>query len=207
MRLFAALLLMCALISCRPADADHSADDRFASEEYTAEAIPDTELKQVVKYNDEGRLLEKGLVLNGLAEGAWSYYEQSNEFPKRIINYHRGRVQGLYLEFSERGQIVLKANYFNNELHGDWVAYELGLPVRTATYINGQLHGIYREYDRMSGTLQKAIHYQNGQLHGPYRYYDQSGEISLEYMYEQGQRVDVPEGEAAAATDTVEDTK
>lgn len=194
MRIVLAILLLITLSACQSATdgtpPPQAQADTQNTEGYTLEAVPGSDLYQAIKLNDQQQVIETGFFLNGLPQGTWKFYDPlTKEFPEKVINYHQGVMQGLYLEINERGQITLKANYLNNELHGDWGSYKFGRPLKTATYINGQLDGPYREYTSTTGTLQREIYYKMGKEHGTYRYFDEDGHVTVEYQYENGEKV------------------
>ncbi|PHN04608.1 hypothetical protein CRP01_21635 [Flavilitoribacter nigricans DSM 23189 = NBRC 102662] len=157
---------------------------------YTLESLPRTDLMKAFKYDPEGQVLEMGYFLDDRPEGTWYYYEHpTKEFPKRIVSYHAGILNGPYMELTENGTVSLQAYYENNELNGHWGTYKFGRPIKTADYENGILEGFYREYTTTAGKLQKEIHYKNGKEDGPYRFYNDRGEITLEYTYKNGEKV------------------
>lgn len=162
-----------------------------SSDGYQLEPVEGTDLMKAEKYDPDGKLLEKGFFLNNLPEGTWYYYEhvRSNEFPKRVANYHQGVLNGPYLELTENGTISLQAYYLNNELTGHWGTYKFGRPLKTADYQNGILNGAYKEFSPTTGKLTKEISYKDGKEDGPYRFYNDSGEVTVEYTYENGEKV------------------
>lgn len=194
MRSLLAILLLVGVYSCESATQETEpapqATDSQPAEDYTLEAIPGTDLMQATKLNDQQQVIETGFYLNGLPQGTWKFFNPlKKDFPEKVINYHQGVMQGLYLEINERGQITLKANYLNNELHGTWGSYKFGRPLKTATYVNGQLDGPYREYTATRGTVQREIYYKMGKEHGSYRYFDEDGNVTVEYQYENGEKI------------------
>lgn len=194
MRYLVILSFVITLFACGTKDnsADASAEPAIVSSEgYQLEPVAGTDLMQAEKYDPDGKLLEKGFFLNNLPEGTWYYYEHvnSNEFPKRVANYHQGVLNGPYLELAGNGTIVLQAYYLNNELTGHWGTYKFGRPLKTADYQNGILNGAYREYSPTTGKLTKEISYKNGKEDGPYRFYNDNGDVTVEYLYEDGEKV------------------
>lgn len=157
---------------------------------YTLEPIPGSDMVKAVKVDENGVVQEKGFFLNDLPEGTWYYFEPRYvEFPKRIISYHQGVMNGPYFELSESGTIVLQAYYENNELNGHWGTYKFGRPLKTADYKQGVLDGIYQEYTTSTGKLAKEIQYKNGKEDGYYRFLNDDGEVTLEYTYKNGEKV------------------
>jgi antitoxin component YwqK of YwqJK toxin-antitoxin module len=189
-------LLIIGLYACRPAQAPQSTPDTAVQaasqgmEGYSLQAVAGTDLIQATKYNNAQQVLEIGFFLNDLPEGTWKYYDPTEpEFPNKVISFHRGIKQGLYLELNERGEILLQANYLNDQLHGPWGMYKLGRPLKTTGYLNGQLDGPYREYTATKGTLQREIYYKMGKEDGSYRYFNEEGEVTVEYQYKNGEKI------------------
>jgi antitoxin component YwqK of YwqJK toxin-antitoxin module len=183
-------LLILLIASCQPAGPSANPATTQTTDGYTLTPLEGTDLVQAIKKDAEGRVEESGYFLDNLMQGTWLYYDiKSFEFPVKIINYHRGVAQGLYLELNQQGNIELRAFYKNNQLHGPWGMYKFGRPVKTAFYENGVLNGTYREYSALNGRLQKEVNYLNGKEHGLYRYYNDNEEVTLEYVYENGEKV------------------
>lgn len=157
---------------------------------YTLEPMEGTTMMKASKYDAEGKILEKGYFFNNLPEGTWYYYEhRTKEFPKRVISYHQGILNGPYMELSEQGSVILQAYYENNELNGHWGTYKFGRPIKTADYVNGILNGIYQEYTSSTGKLLKEIEYKDGKEDGFYRFFNDDGDVTLEYTYKNGEKV------------------
>lgn len=187
------VFLIVSVFACQspdPGPVEGAAAPAVSTDGYELEPVAGTDLVSATKYEADGKLLEKGFFLNDQLEGTWSYYEHpTKEYPKRMANYHQGILQGPYLEFTEQGNIILKAYYQNNQLHGPWGAYKFGRPLKTANYVHGILDGVYREYTNNTGKLQKEIQYKNGKEHGTYRFFNDDGEVTLEYVYENGEKI------------------
>lgn len=156
---------------------------------YILEAISGSETQHARIEDEEGNVIEKGFLLNGVKVGTWTTYKAGNEFPKTITSYVDGQYTGPYLEFNDRGQLELKAGYLNNQLHGAWGKYRFGRPEATANYINGQLDGTYKEFFTRDGKIQKEVNYKNGKEHGIMRFYNEDGEVTVEYEYKNGEKV------------------
>jgi antitoxin component YwqK of YwqJK toxin-antitoxin module len=55
-------------------------------------------------------------------------------------------------------------------------------------YVNGELQGIMSEYDGR-GNLQKETNFNKGQPHGDMLFYDESGDLMMQYKYENGNKL------------------
>lgn len=157
--------------------------------DYKLEAIEGGQAQRAVKYDGSGKLVEEGIVMNGRRNGAWISYEGVSNFPTQIATYVDDVLNGPYFELGQNGQIQIKAIYKNNKLHGDWGRYTFSRPLIEATYNEGQLDGAYKEYNLRDGKMIKETHYKNGVLHGPMRFYNEKEEITVEYVYKDGERV------------------
>ncbi len=166
-----------------------SSETTFSADGYLIEEVPGTSLQKAVKRDANGNLIEQGYLLNGVQTGAWTTFHVEKNIPQRIINYVNGTASGIYLELNERGQVELMANYENNQLDGPWGKYKFGRPVQTASYKAGKLDGLYQEYNDRDGKIRKSITYKNGEYDGPYRFYNDKGEVTVEYVYENGEKV------------------
>ena len=161
----------------------------FTTDGYEVEDIPGTNLQKLTKYDENGNLIEQGYLANGVKNGPWTTYHTDNNLPKTIMNYANGMATGLYLELNDRAQIELMANYKNNQLHGPWGKYRFGRPTQTASYNDGQLDGLYQEYNERDGKIRKEITYKNGKYDGPYRFFNDKGEVTVEYVYKDGEKL------------------
>lgn len=186
--LFVLLLTACtqnneAPQSTTPAPATANADGLML------EDMPGTTVKRATKKNAQGKIKEKGYVLDGKRTGMWEVFDRSDVFPQKIISYQNGMYNGSYYEFTERGQLNMKAFYVNNQLDGYFAKYKFSKEVVTANYKNGKLEGEYREFDERKNFLTKVVNYKDGLQHGRMAFYNEAGEIVAEYQYKNGEKV------------------
>lgn len=157
--------------------------------DYQFEDIPSSDATIASRYNPEGALLESGIMRNGMKNGTWTYYGAETDFPLKVISFVENQYNGAYMEFNDRGQAELMATYKNNMLHGPWGKFRFGRPEMTANYVDGELDGVLREYDFRNGKLKKEASYKAGQLDGLVRDYDEEGQVMVEYMYRDGEKI------------------
>lgn len=157
--------------------------------DYQYEDVPASDATIAKLYSAEGVLQELGTVRNGMKNGTWTYYGAEGEFPQKVISFVDDQYSGAYMEFNDRGQAELLATYKNNKLHGPWGKFRFGRPEMTANYKDGELDGVMREYDFRNGKLKKEASYKGGQLDGLVRDYDEEGQIMVEYMYRDGEKI------------------
>lgn len=151
--------------------------------------IPGTTFQKVVKRTPAGILLEEGTLSNGKRNGMWVTYHASNEIPKTIINYVNDVNSGVYYSFNERGQLEEMRGYLNNELDGKWGKYKFGRTTEEAMYKGGKFNGVYKSYFANSDLVQKEFNYKDGELHGSYKFYNEEGQVTLQYEYDNGEKV------------------
>ena len=151
--------------------------------------VPGTTSQKAVKRTPAGVLLEEGILEGGKRNGMWVTYHASNEIPKTIVNYVNDVSSGVYYSFNERGQLEEMRGYLNNELDGKWGKYKFGRTTEEAMYKNGKYHGVYKSYFSNSDLVQKEFNYKNGELHGSYKFYNEDGKVTLEYEYDNGEKL------------------
>ena len=139
--------------------------------------------------NPQGKLIEQGMITNGIKDGLWiTYYDDENRLPKRIISFVDGIQNGPDIKFSNRGQVEEMSTFLNNQLEGIYGKYRFGRPTMTTEYQAGQFNGSHIEYFN-NGKPQKLIEFKNGVQDGILRYYDEEGNTTLEYVYKNGEKV------------------
>lgn len=197
MRTFLSLLFTLAvLLSCENDNAVVSentptppAISSSSPSDYQINPIPGTNASMASLSTAEGKLMEAGPMANGKKNGTWTYYSAEGSFPIKVISFVEDLYNGVYLEFNERGQAELMATYKNNKLDGAWGKYRFGRPEITANYRDGELDGVFKEYDYRNGKLKKEASYKAGQLDGLVRDYDEDGNVMVEYMYRNGEKI------------------
>jgi len=146
--------------------------------------------EKIVETRDaNGNLTESGATLNDLKTGAWVTYHPEGRV-KTLATYAGGKLNGIYLELTNRGMIELEAFYKDGSLNGKYNVYKSGSrKVEERNYLMGKLHGIYNTYHDRKNQVQKEISYKNGVQDGPYRFYDEEGNLTMEYIYKNGEKV------------------
>lgn len=184
------VFISCEQNSTRQPAAATADDTANSTEGYEVISIEGTPAQRLVRKNAEGTILEEGMLYNGQKVGAWIEYGTDGSFPSKLTTFADGKYNGTYLEFNTRGHITLRATYSNNQLDGPWAAYSFGRVEKQAQYKDGELDGQYLEYNKKTGNLQKEVNYKDGKQHGAYRFYDEEGNVMLEYMYRNGEKVE-----------------
>ena len=183
MRIIYIYLLVCGLMSC-----NSNQSTPVNLEGYTV--TEDGGVQIAEKRDQDNVLSERGYLSNGVKNGVWiSYHSGKNAGRiKTISNYTNGKLNGPYLEFSNRGQIEKKVNYLNNVYDGLFATYKNGRAEKEVIYQNGKLNGPYKEYDKR-GNLQKVSNYTNDQLDGKVSFFNEEGDLVMEYTYKNGEKI------------------
>jgi antitoxin component YwqK of YwqJK toxin-antitoxin module len=193
MRIFFTLLITSVLFSCqeasRPAQQVEVEKAVFDDKEFETIKIDGSDALRVERKGPQGRVIEQGFVLNGLKHGTWTTYSIDSKAPETIISYIEGALNGPYIEMDDLGRFALIANYKANVLDGPYGKYKIGRPELIANYVNGQLDGPMAEYDYRNNKLKQEVNYKMGKKHGPLRYFNEEGKVTLEYIYENDERV------------------
>ncbi|MCB0651011.1 MAG: hypothetical protein KDC85_07025 [Saprospiraceae bacterium] len=193
MKFFIPIMMALFLAACTqstPAPETAAVDPtKTPANEMIYKAIPGSDVQQVTIKNNQGKIKEEGFMLNGVRTGMWLVYDKSQVFPKKMISYQNDMYNGPYFEYTERGQMDLKANYVNNKLDGYFAKYKFSNEIVTANYSNGKRNGEYKEFDERESFLTKLENYKDDVLDGKVEYYNKDGEIIMSYEYKNGEKV------------------
>ncbi len=77
--------------------------------------------------------------------------------------------------------------YSNNQVDGISATYKFGKPVTEIPYTMGQIDGTYKEYQ--NNKLHKEIQYSKGKKNGTMKYFDEEGNVTVEYVYKNDEKV------------------
>ncbi|MEM9885648.1 MAG: hypothetical protein AAF849_07135 [Bacteroidota bacterium] len=158
---------------------------------YEATTVNSGDLQQVLRKNTAGVILEEGFVKNGVKTGTWvTYHEQEEGIIKTLASYIDGVPNGIFVEMDRFGRLLSKTKYKNGVYHGEGAKYSFSRTVESYNYKEGQLDGLYRRWYDNTGELQMEAHYKNGELHGKMTQYDKEGKVTIEYVYENGKKVE-----------------
>lgn len=153
----------------------------------------------------------EGTVLNGQKVGTWiEYFISTPHLPKKIVNYEKGKKNGVFIEIDKTGSITKKAEYKNDVLEGqtsEWfrggrlsnlntykdgqldgiqiLCYEKGGNLEESNYKDGQRDGVTTWFDE-NGNKKMTIEYKNGQFDGKQETYYPDGSLKSEAMYKNG---------------------
>jgi len=166
-----------------------SVPEGFVTAGATVFNVDGTDTKIIETRDANGKLTESGATLNGLKTGTWCTYHPDQRV-KSVATYAGGKLNGLYMEMSDRGVIELQAFYKDGLLNGPYAKYKSATrKLEEREYLMGKLNGVYKKYEDRMGKLQQEIYYKNDVQDGPLRYYDDEGNITMEYEYKNGEKV------------------
>jgi len=142
-------------------------------------------------YASDSTVLEQGNYHNNLRQGAYTVFH-SNGFVKSVTAYVAGKKEGQMISLDDRGQILERYTYHNDELNGQYVKYNRSQLKEKGEYVNGKLSGILEKY-YANGSIMERSNYTNGQYNGAARWYNQKGNNTIAYDYNMGELVgDIP---------------
>lgn len=154
---------------------------------FTSLSIPGSDAIMATKKDPSGKLIEQGIIRNGVKDGPWTVFHE-NEGVKSITGYVNGKLNGAHLEFNNRTQLEKRVEYLDNQYHGLYGEYKYGRPLKEITYDNGIQQGPFRIWNDM-GVLKQRGQNKNGKLHGTLEYYDDDENLVMKYDYENGEQI------------------
>lgn len=140
------------------------------------------------KKNGAGGMSESGYTVNGKKNGPWIKYHEDNGRIMSMESWVDGQLNGPSLNFNNRGQIESKSEYKGGQFDGVVETYKFGRTEKSTPYVNGKIQGMYQEFNQ-KGKLLKEVEFKNGVQDGTMKYYDDEGNITVEYIYKNGEKV------------------
>lgn len=129
------------------------------------------------------QIVEEGETVNGLKEGNWYEIDAGKNLIRKMIQYHEGKKNGVYIEIDETGALVKKSEFVDDQLNGSTMTWFRGGRLSGKnTYKNGVLDGEQIECYEQGATREIAF-YKDGLRDGLTTWFDQSGNrvMSIEY--------------------------
>ena len=149
------------------------------------------DMVKVTINNSQGNIVSQGDYNFGFREGTWTEFHP-NGFPMAITSYVGGLKQGVWISLDNRGQLLEKAYYHADQLHGNYIKYNRTRIKEESFYQNGLLEGALKKYYD-NGNIMEESTFDNGKMDGIARWYDQEGNVTIEYEYVDGEWIN-PEG-------------
>lgn len=193
MRIISLTLFVLALImSCKNSSTPVNTNTGSGGEDMTGlktESIAGSSISYARQYDANGLLQIEGFIENGKKTGMWIKYTPEGEI-ELINNYVNGLLEGAAMHMTFRNQVDLLSNYKQGFLEGKWTQYRFGKPIETRDYKAGKLDGVVRIFEQRDFTLKQEMYYKEDKLDGPFRYYNSSGQVTLEYTYKNGEKIE-----------------
>jgi len=140
----------------------------------------------VKNYDGRGNLLRTTTYVNGVRNGADTYYSRKNRKLDTVTMYKDGKKNGVQTKYRygfNRDPNALsstnKIDFIDGKRNGferHWEAN--GRLVYEAPYKNDELNGVEKLWFKKDGKLSRTITYRNGKKHGPQKDYSE-GDGSL----------------------------
>ena len=89
-------------------------------------------LVRATAYGSDGIVLEQGDYLNGLREGIYTFF-YTNGYIKSTVGYVQGKKQGQLINMDDKGQVLERFSYHQDELNGAYVMYNRSRIKRAVT--------------------------------------------------------------------------
>lgn len=132
---------------------------------------------EIGKYDDKGRPV-----------GHWTWYYDDGKV-RRESNFHIGRQDGDFVEYSDSGSVITKGMYLDGLKEGVWF-YQLGNYRSVGKYTDDQQDSLWKEYYVNTGRLRFQGAYNLGRPDGKHTWYYPSGRVELEGTYATGLKED-----------------
>ena len=119
------------------------------------------DLKEWVKKNSEGVIIEKGYYQYKKQVGEWQYFYFDGK-PSLKATYKDGVLHGKSIRYDLQGNIIAELNYTEGELTGKQTYfYQTGEKLSEGEMVNGKEEGAWRYYNQ-SGEFMGYVKYKNG---------------------------------------------
>nr|WP_321409579.1 toxin-antitoxin system YwqK family antitoxin [uncultured Carboxylicivirga sp.] len=115
-------------------------------------------------YPDGDKLMESGKMLNGLRQGLWKAFYESNQALYREAVYAGGQVNGEIKYYYESGGLYSTGNMINDLQEGEWTwFFENGEVQSKVSFVNNKKEGTQTMWSEVGEKI-KEEYYKNGEL-------------------------------------------
>ena len=184
------LLLLIVLVNlmtaCQQKPADAQAIDL---QDFVVQDIPGSDMKRATLMDVKGKIKEEGTILNGRKHGLWTIYHKDRDIPASIGSYVNGVPNGPLYEFAPYGQLEQMRGFTNNVPDGRFAKLKSINKIEEGTYMNGILEGNFKKYYDGTEIVQQEMNYKQNKLDGDIVYYNDKGEVTMKYVYKDGEKV------------------
>ena len=132
-----------------------------------------------------GGLVSYGIYVNGLREGSWTELHP-NGHVRNITGYVHGLKEGQSVEIDNRGQLMERYTYHNGKFHGSYTKYNRTRIKEVKNYKNGLLDGKVEIFYDNTKVMEES-YYKNGKRDGIAKWFDEEGNVTIEYLYVEGE--------------------
>lgn len=123
---------------------------------------------------------------NGKKQGEFRINYPTSPQVRKISNYSKDQLHGLYSEFHEDGTYIVKGEYKDDLKHGTWIYYQennkAGLYEQ---FQEGKLHGQYKQW-HLNGNVAVVTNYQEGVMNSFYHSYYSNKQIKDSCTFDNG---------------------
>lgn len=158
------------------------------------------------EYNQEGKLVKKGIYKNNKCDGYWIENLQTGE-KKSETTYRDGIKEGIFRQYKD-GYLYVSGENSNGKVDGQIdiyyptgatrginvfqegiltyaeFYYEDGSLMEKQNYLDGKKEGLIEVY-YPNGVIKSQIDYRNGMIDGQYREYTKEGKIAISKGYKE----------------------
>jgi antitoxin component YwqK of YwqJK toxin-antitoxin module len=142
---------------------------------------------EAVLYHPNGMIASKGVYVNQLKEGKWSFYSTAQKDYLICEEFYRKNLkEGASLKYYPSGAILEKITYIGDIKHGEWLQYYPdGKVSLRANYVKGILEGTF-EYYYPDGKPEYRGQYKNNARDGIWLVYKRDGKLKNKVEYVNG---------------------
>lgn len=159
-------------------------------EGFTIQDIPGAaDIKRATLRDVKGKILEEGTIKDGRKHGIWTTYHKDRDVVASIGSYVNGVPNGPVYEFGSYGHLEKISNFTNNVLDGRFVTMKNTHKIEEGTYGNGILEGNFKKYYENKDVVQQEMNYKHNKLDGDVIYYNDKGEVTMRYVYKDGEKI------------------
>ena len=129
------------------------------------------------KNDEDGKLLEKGTIKNGVPEGKRTVYYPNGKVRTEEL-YVKGNYQGPFKEYFDNGKLMQEGQYDNNVMTGIWKTYyETGELKEEVTFSDNNENGPFKTYYKSGKVKWEGVYKDGDNEEGELKLYNEAGEL------------------------------
>lgn len=134
---------------------------------------------------ENGNVMSKGNLVDGLEEGIWEYYDESGQLVCEA-SYQQGEAVGEWKWFNDEGGLARHQSYANGLLDGPSIQYyDTGEVMDSGAYEYGRKTGLWM-MGYPTGAVSSRGSYQRDSQQGLWKLYHENGNLNQEGNYLEG---------------------